>query len=320
MGGTKGGAFDIPGTLAREWLRLPNNPNQRPNADVLRPWANGRDVTQRSSDKWIIDFGTTMSEEEAAFYEAPFQYLRVNVYPERQKNRRESYRRLWWRFVEPRPAMRSALAGLSRYIGTAVYGKHRLFAWLPAQVCPDHQLIVIAREDDTAFGILHSRFHELWSLRLCSWLGVGNDPRYTPSSTFETFPFPDRLTLDIAPSQTAADPRASAIADAARAIAEARDRWLNPPELVHSAAEVAPGHPDRLRPVSAAAAEKLRKLTLTNLYNARPEWLVNLHRRLDAAVAGAYGWPADISDDDALTRLLELNRMRASTADRDQAA
>ena len=59
---------------------------------------------------------------------------------------------------------------------------------------PDKMLIVIARADDTTFGILHSRFHELWSLALCTWLGKGNDPRYTPTTTFETFPFPAGLT------------------------------------------------------------------------------------------------------------------------------
>ena len=55
-------------------------------------------------------------------------------------------------------------------------------------------LIIFVRADDTTFGILHSRFHELWSLRMCTWLGVGNDPRYTPTTCFETFPFPAGLT------------------------------------------------------------------------------------------------------------------------------
>ena len=74
MGDTKGGAFDISGTLAREWLRLPTNPNGRPNADVLRPWVNGMDVKRRPSDKWIIDFGWKMDESEAALFEAPYAY------------------------------------------------------------------------------------------------------------------------------------------------------------------------------------------------------------------------------------------------------
>jgi type II restriction/modification system DNA methylase subunit YeeA len=62
MGDTKGGAFDIPGEIAREWLRMPLNPNGRPNSDVLKPWRNAMDVTRRPADKWIIDFGWTLTE------------------------------------------------------------------------------------------------------------------------------------------------------------------------------------------------------------------------------------------------------------------
>ena len=75
--------------------------------------------------------------------------------------------------------------------------------------------------------------------------------------------------------------------------------------------EVVPSFPDRVMPLDNAAAAVLRSRTLTNLYNERPTWLVNAHRELDEAVALAYGWPADISDEDALGRLLDLNRARA---------
>ena len=109
------------------------------------------------------------------------------------------------------------LGGLSRYIATPSVAKHRLFVWCDARVCPDHQLIVIASDDDTTFGTLHSRFHEIWSLRLCTWLGKGNDPRYTPSTTFETFPFPPGLTTpDIPASEYSDDPRSVAVALEAR--------------------------------------------------------------------------------------------------------
>ena len=113
----------------------------------------------------------------------------------------------------------------------------------------------------------------------------------------------------------AANPHAIAIAAAAKALVDARDRWLNPPELVDIVPEVVPGFPDRIVPRNPAAAAILKKRTLTNLYNTRgtPEgaWLDNLHRALDAAVAAAYGWPADISTDEALARLLALNHARA---------
>ena len=195
MGDTKGGPFDVSGDLARTWLRLPTNPNGRPNADVLRPWINGMDLTRRPAGKWVADFGWTMSEGEAALYEEPFRHAKEHVYPMRQRNRRESYRVHWWRHVEPRQGMWRALDGLSRYIATPTVAKHRLFAWCDARICPDHQLIVIARADDTTFGILHSRFHEVWSLRLGT--SLEDRPRYTPTTTFETFPFPDGLSPNI---------------------------------------------------------------------------------------------------------------------------
>ena len=197
MGDTKGGPFDVPGDLAREWLREPANPNGRPNSDVLKPWMNGMAIARRSADKWIVDFGWTMEEGDAALYEAPFQHIREHVHPMRQKNRIEEHRLRWWRHLRPRQELREALGGLSRYIVTPCVAKHRLFAWLDARICPDHALIAIARDDDTTFGVLHSRFHEVWSLRKGTWLGKGNDPRYTPTTTFGTFPFPDGLSPDI---------------------------------------------------------------------------------------------------------------------------
>ena len=161
--------------------------------------------------------------------------------------------------------------------------------------------------DDTTFGILHSRFHEAWSLRLGTSLGKDNDPRYTPSTTFETFPFPDGLTPNTSAADYADDPRAAAIADAAKRLVELRDRWLNPPEWVEWLDEPVPGYPTRPWPRDEAAATALKTRTLTSLYNARPTWLADAHAALDAAVATAYGWPADISADDALAELLALN-------------
>lgn len=310
MGDTKGGAFDIHGDLAREWLRLPN-PNGRSNAEVLRPWLNGMDVTRRPSDKWIIDFGWTMSEADAALFQAPFEYVCAHVAPVRRENRRELYRTFWWRHVEPRPGMWRALTGLHRFIVTPEVSKHRVFAWLRPPIVPDHKLQVIARDDDTTFGILVSRFHTAWALAVGSWHGVGNDPRYTISTTFMTFPFPDGLAPTVRAADYAGDPRAVAIAEAARKLNEYRESWLNPPEWVIRQPEVVEGFPDRLVPRDPEAAKALAKRTLTKLYNERPTWLANAHAELDAAVAAAYGWPADIGQEEVLGRLLELNQARA---------
>ena len=305
MGDTKGGPFDIPGDQAREWLCLPANPNGRTNADVLKPWMNTMDLTRRPAGKWIVDFGVTMPVGEAALYEEPFHWTTEHVHPMRQKNRRLAYRENWWRHAEPRPKMWAALDGMSRYIATPTVAKHRLFVWLDSRICPDHQLIVIARDDDTTFGILHSRFHEIWSLRLGT--SLEDRPRYTPTSTFATFPFPTDLTPDVPAAEYASDPRATAIAEAARRLVDLRDRWLNPPEWVEWVDEPVPGYPKRPVPRDQQAANELKKRTLTNLYNTRPQWLADAHQALDEAVAAAYGWPAVISDEDTLRELLTLN-------------
>ena len=316
MGDTKGGAFDIPGDVAREMLRQPTNVNGRTNADVVVPWVNGLDITRRPRGMFIIDFGADLAESAAAVYEAPFEYVLEHVQPFRATNRRKAYRERWWLHVEPRPAMRDTLAPLPGFIGTPRVAKHRLFVWLSAPTLPDSQVIVIAREDDYAFGVLHSRAHELWSLRMGTWLGVGNDPRYTPTSTFETFPFP--WPLDTADEALTDEQRAhrDAIGEAARALDEARRRWLNPPELVREEPDVVPSLPPRLLPVDEEAERELKRRTLTNLYNQRPAWLVHHHDALDAAVFTAYGWKeaqGELGEEELLGRLLALNLERAGT-------
>ena len=304
----KAGKFDISRDRAREMLSQPNH-HGRPNTDVIFPWVNGMDVTRRTRDMFIVDFGLDMTEEVAARYEAPFEYVRTYVKPARDQTRRDSYRERWWRHAEPVSGMRRALAGLSRFIVTPTVAKYRLFVWKKIPTLPDHQLVAVAREDDYAFGVLHSRAHECWSLRLGT--SLEDRPRYTPTSTFETFPFPWRLnSKDDELTQEEIESR-DAIARAAHALDEARERWLNPPELVHEEADVVPELPPRLVPVSDEAARELGKRTLTNLYNARPTWLGNLHRDLDAAVFTAYKWPDDLTDEEMLGRLLALNRIRS---------
>lgn len=208
--------------------------------------------------------------------------------------------------------MRHALHSLPRYIVTPRVSKYRLFVWLDKACLPDSRLYAIAREDDTTFGVLSSKWHEVWSLATCSWHGVGDDPTYNAESVFETFPFPEGLAPNVSAEQFSSSSCAMAISEAARSLNQLRDRWLNPPELVNRVPELVPGYPDRIIPVSEKAAAELKKRTLTNLYNQRPAWLAQAHQRLDEAVAAAYGWPADISEEEALKKLLELNLSRSA--------
>ncbi|MGH6979730.1 MAG: DNA methyltransferase, partial [Stellaceae bacterium] len=310
VGIQKTGPFDIPGELAREWLRAPRNPNGHSNADVLKPYWNGFDLTRRPRDKWLIDFPLHLSDQEAALYERPFEYGQKIIKPTRVGKREARANERWWEHYWPRPEMRKKITAISRYIVTPEVAKHRLFVWLSFPFLPDKNLTVTVRSDDTTFGLLHSRFHEAWALRLGT--SLEDRPRYTPTTTFETFPFPGGLTPNIPAKDYEADPRAIAIANAARELDRLRNAWLNPPDLIYIVPEVVAGFPDRILPANPAAEAVLKKRTLTNLYNERPTWLANAHRDLDAAVAAAYGWPADISEEDALARLLDLNRARSS--------
>jgi type II restriction/modification system DNA methylase subunit YeeA len=308
-GGQKHGSFDIDGEQARTLLKAPLNPNGRPNSDVVRRYLNAMDIVRSRSDTWIILYPDEISEHEASLYEGPFKVLLEKVRPSRLQSKLKVQRDHWWLHHRSRPALRSALRELSRYLATPVVAKHRLFAWVDITDWPSNLLDAIARDDDTTFGILHSRFHELWALRLGT--SLEDRPRYTPTTTFETFPFPEGLTPNIPASDYAKDPRAKVIAAAAKELNEKREAWLNPPDLVDRLPEVVPGFPDRLIPKNADAAEILKTRTLTKLYNERPAWLAHLHERLDAAVAAAYGWPANLSDDEVLARLFALNQERA---------
>ena len=326
MGTTKGGAFDIEEPVALAMLALPN-PHGRPNSDVLVPWINGKGLTGRGRNMWIVDFGVGMPEAEAAKYEAVFDYVAHAVKPERDKNKRDSYRRLWWQHVEARPDMRRVLNGLDRFLVTTTVSKHRLFAWQNAPILPDHQLFAFARSDDYFFGVLHCRPHEVWARSQATQVRERESGlRYTPSTCFETFPLP---------WPTAEEERA--IAAAAGELDSLRRNWLNPPEwtreevlefagsvhgpwagYVHDADSRGVGtvrYPRRV-PRDEACAQSLARRTLTNLYNQRPAWLAMAHDKLDRAVAAAYGWEWPLSDEDILARLLALNLERAGKGEK----
>lgn len=186
------GDFEVAAETARQWLQTPN-PHGRSNADVVRPLTNGKDITARSRGMWVVDF-SAMPQADASLYEMPFEHVQQHVKPMRDSNRDESRKQRWWLHGRLGTEWRGATKNVPRYIATTRVAKHRTFVWFPSISWISDAVVGIARADDTTFGILHSRFHELWSLRMCTWLGVGNDPRYTPTTCFETFPFPAGLT------------------------------------------------------------------------------------------------------------------------------
>jgi hypothetical protein len=285
---------------------------------VFLPWCNGLDVTRRNRDVWIIDFGVEMTEAQAALYEAPFEYIHAHLYAIRQQNKRAAYKEHWWLHVETRPAMRRALEQLDRFIVTPTVAKHRLFVWMTSPTMPDHQLIAISHSDDYLLGVLHSHVHEVWARAQGTQVRERESGfRYTPTTCFETFPIP-RATAE----------QQAAIGAAAKDLDRLRSTWLNPPEWTKAETLEFPGSVDgpwksyihdtdvrgigtvrfpRTVAKDATSEVKLKKRTLTNLYNEMPTWLKNAHAVLDGAVFAAYGWPLGLAADEILSRLLDLN-------------
>jgi type II restriction/modification system DNA methylase subunit YeeA len=307
------GPFDVDGQFARAWLVQPANPSGFGNADVLRPIRNGRDLMSRPRDRWVINF-FKMSESEAAGYEGPFEYALAVVAPVRKQNRRVSRAKHWWRHGETGDGWLSAVSAMKRYVATSQVAKHRVFCWLDSAIQPHQTVIVMARDDDTFFGIVSSRLHVVWSERLGT--SLEDRPRYTPTTVFDTFPFPKDLSPNISAAEYAENTSAQRIAPAGARLNELRENWLNPPELVERVPEVVPGYPVRLVPKSPEAERTLKKRTLTNLYNEKPAWLQHAHRELDEAVAAAYGWVWPLADEEILKRLFELNQERAGARKR----
>jgi len=246
--------------------------------EVVRPFLVSDDIADdpgQAPSRYVIDFGMR-ALEEAMEYPAALDILRERVKTEREHNRDRFRRKHWWLLGRPVLAMRQALAPLSRYIAGTRLGKRPLFCWCDPWTCASDATNAFAFEDDFAMGVLSSRVHLVWALGESSTMRV--DPRYTPTSAFETFPWPES-----SPAQR------EAVADIARRMYERR---------------------------SEICVE--RGIGLTTLYNQVDDGgfadLRDLHRALDEAVAAAYGWPRAVAHDPAESnpRLLALNEEIAS--------
>lgn len=263
----------------------------------LRPFRNGKDLTDRPRGYWLIDlFGMSEAEVREQYPEV-YQWVLERVKPERDLNRRPRLREQWWVFGEPRQGLRSALKGLPRYIATVETAKHRVFTFLDAAILPDHKLVAIAIADAMHLGVLSSRLHIAWAL--ASGGTLEDRPVYSKSRCFDPFPFPD------------IDP-AGALAERIRLLAEQID--------VHRKTQLA-AHPDATLTATYNVLEKLRSgdvLTAKEKVvheNGLVGVLKSLHDDLDAAVLQAYGWadlslPGDV--DTLLQRLVDLNAERAA--------
>ena len=300
---------------------------------VIRPHMNARELTQKGTGAFVIDLFGLSAEEARDNYPTLYQRLLERVKPERDQNKDRIPREKWWIFGRPRPDLRDALDGLAQYITTPETSKHRFFVFAPSELCPDHALYAVALDDPFVLGVLSSRFQSEWSLAAGSWMGIGNDPRWRNARCFDPFPFPD-----------ATDDQKVRIRDIAERLDAHRKRvtgwWLDDVAEVPMAADARP-HAGRTPTTAESLADQdsdARGIHLTAMYNAlerlrqiaRGEGppltdkerafhdaaligvLKSLHDDLDGAVADAYGWPADLDDEEILERLVALNAQRAA--------
>ncbi|MNS64343.1 hypothetical protein D3C72_974660 [compost metagenome] len=264
-------------------------------ASPIRAYRNGRDLADRPRGVKVIDLFGWEEAEVRRRHPAIFQHVLETVKPERDRNNRASYRDNWWIFGEPRRELRPALEGLRRYIATVETAKHRWFRFLDADILPDNKLVVIASDDAAILGVLSSRLHKQWFVANSARIGVyDGDAVYVKSACFDAFPFPDLSGRAGAEIAVLADE-----IDGLRARVIAQYGFLSMTGLYNARVRLAAG---------AALCEADRAVHDAGCIGL----LDHLHRRLDGAVLSAYGWPADLPAQEAVARLVALNRERAN--------
>jgi hypothetical protein len=288
--GLYGAGFMVTETQADELGR-----KRRPGlAEYIKPYVNGRDLAQKPRGMLAIDLFGLSEEQVLAYYPEVYQHVLEQVKPERDQNNRDSYRKKWWLFGEPRASFRPALSNLSRFIVTTRTARHRVFSFLAGSTLADQKLVAIAFEDSFALGVLSSRVHIVWAGATGGWLGVGNDSTYNHSDCFFKFPFP--ITTPIHQ-------------DRIREVAEQLDTLRKQQQAQHSTLTITDLY---------NVVEKLRtgqsltpKEQVTNQLGLASV-VLNLHQQLDREVAAAYGWAADLSETELLTKLVRLNKQRVA--------
>lgn len=257
---------------------------------VVHPYRNGRDLVDQPRNVMVIDLFGLTEEQVRKAYPAIYQHLLHTVKPERIVNNAAATRSNWWIFRRPHPEFRPALAGLPRYIATVETAKHRVFQFLDGATVPDNKLIAIASAEAFHLGILSSRIHVIWALAAGALLE--DRPVYVKSRCFDPFPFPE-----------ATKAQAARIRDLAEELDQHRKRAQEAGLGLTAQYNLL----ERLRS-GEALTEKEQALDARGLVSL----LLDLHQKLDAAVAEAYGWPVDLPEAAILDRLVALNHARAA--------
>jgi len=264
----------------------------------IRHYLNGQDFTGKSRKAMVIDLFGLTSNDVLTRFPSVYQHLVENVKPERDAkgNTKDGagYAKFWWLHGKPRQEMRKMLEGLPHYIGTVETAKHRTFQFLGSDILPDNKLCVIGLSDARYLGVLSSKIHVVWAMAAGSRLGVGNDSVYVKSRCFDPFPFP-AANVD----QQARIRELAEQLDAHRKRQQAQHPALTLTDLYNVVEKLRAG-----QPLTTSKEQTINQQGLASV-------VLSLHQQLDAAVAAAYGWPADLPDADILTRLVRLNHERA---------
>ena len=265
-------------------------------ADASCGWAKrlttGKDITGRHRERTVIDV-RRYETQDALRRNLPriYQHLRTTVYPQRVGNNDERLRNFWWRFRRSNETYFSFIEGLDRYIATVETTKHRVFVFVEGTDVLEHGVIGFGLRDAFHFGVMSSRIHVTWALG--SGGTLEDRPRYNKDICFDPFPFPS----------TTGDQK-QIISDKAEELNLHRTRALT--EHHHITMTDLYNVLERFR-----AGEALDDVERRIFNDGLVLILKELHDKLDAAVADAYGWPADLADEDILARLVTLNKERA---------
>lgn len=259
----------------------------------IKSYRNGSDLMRRSRGLRIIDLHG-LSEGDLKGYPVVYQRIYNRVRPKRLEMKDKARREKWWLFGRSNQEIRNAIEGLDRYIATCRTAKHRVFLFLDGNILPDAKIVAIGLSDPYHLGVLSSKIHVTWAMASGAWLGVGNDSNYNHSICFGKFTFPD-----------ATDDHKTRIRDLAEQLDAHRKRQqaqhptLTLTDLYNVLEKERAGEP------LTAKDKTIHQQGLVSI-------LKQLHDDLDDAVCAAYGWPPDLSDDDILQRLVDLNAERAA--------
>ncbi|MDC9825610.1 class I SAM-dependent DNA methyltransferase [Devosia sp. ZB163] len=295
-------------------------------------YRNGRDIAQRPRGVMVIDLYPLTSREVQGRFPAAYQHVLENVKPQRDQNNRTTYRDSWWIFGEPRRDLRPALEGLSRYVVTVETTRHRTFQFLDASIRPDNMLVCIGVDTAEHLAVLSSRLNVAWAIASGGWLGVGNDPRYSKSRTFDPFPFPISVGLTLSSS----DQRLAQL-ERLRELGERLDAFRKERLAAHDFLTMTSLYNvlERERELdNGADVEPLSDKELAIHQAGLVSVLKEIHDHIDRAVLEAYGWgdliaplvgkpgatlpsphkspTQEAAEEELLGRLVALNKERAA--------